>query len=64
MDAPGPSSTPTTAGPATGPGPVGLPTEEVRHIANEVAAILRENSTPSANPLASSSQSANANPGN
>jgi len=56
MDAPGPSSAPTTAGPATGPGPVGLPTEEVRRIANEVAAILRENSTPSANPLASSSQ--------
>jgi len=60
----GPSNAPTTARPATGP--VALPTEEVCHIANEVVAILRE--TPSANPLASSSssssQSADANPGN
>jgi len=60
MDAPGPSNAPTAAAPATGP--VALPKEEVRHIANEVAAILRE--MPSANPLASSSLSADTNPGN
>jgi len=60
MDTPGPSNAPTAAGPTTGP--VALPTEEVRRIVNEVAAILRE--TPSANPLASSSLSADANPGN